>query len=268
MLVFCSTPEISLYLAHIRTIMLSKNHAKIVKSLRQKKHRLEHRLFLAEGEKVVDELLASTISVKSIFTTSDEVAARHVGAVRISPREMEQISTMATPPGILAVAGFPDWYAGELPAPFPKNAQYLMALDGISDPGNMGTIIRSAAWFGFDAVLASTDCVDCLNPKVIQASMGALFRMPVITIDLARIEPLNELEMYGLDLHGEDLFAQQRGKGIYVIGSESHGLRPEVRQRCTSMLTIPGTGGAESLNAAISASIVMAEVLRSRGDTQ
>jgi TrmH family RNA methyltransferase len=244
--------------------MLSKNHAKIVKSLRQKKNRLEHRLFLAEGEKVVSELLASEFMVKMLFTTDDNYAARHLESVRISPREMEQISTMTTPPGVLAVAGMPTWYAVEPLASLPEKTQYVLALDGINDPGNMGTLIRTALWFGFDMVLASPDCVDCFNPKVVQSSMGAVFKMPVYTIDFSAPPDCGALGTFGLDLNGENLFTASLGAGVYVLGSESHGLREHARSFCQRLVTIPGSGAAESLNAAVSASIVMAELMRRR----
>lgn len=252
--------EISLYLAHIPITMWSKNQAKIVKSLRLKKHRLEQGLFTVEGSKIVAELLSSAFKVRELFVSGDAFALQFPEATLISAKEMEQTSHMSTPPGVLAVVELPEWYT----APQAKVAvgKRFIALDGLRDPGNLGTVMRSAAWFGFDGVLASNDCVDCFNPKVVQASMGSFLRTPVYYGELDALVSSLDLPIYGLDLDGDSLFETPLLEGVFVVGSESHGLRPEVRPLITHFIHIEGAKGAESLNAAVSASILMAEVWR------
>ncbi len=241
--------------------MLSKNQAKIVKSLGQKKFRLEHGLFTAEGDKVVHELIASAWPLRMLFTTRTDDAVRYPLAQLITDREMAQISSMSTAPGLLAVAELPDWYIHP-ENHIPKNAKWAIALDGIRDPGNLGTVLRTAAWFGVPALVASPDTADCFNPKVIQAAMGSIFRQPVVYTDLTAFVAESGLPVYGLDLEGENLFTGQFQEGIFILGNESHGLRPEARALCQSYITIPGERGTESLNAAVSASVLMAELFR------
>ena len=241
--------------------MLSKNQAKIVKSLRQKKFRLEYGLFIAEGDKVVDELLTSNWPLKMLFTTRSEDALRLPMAQLISERDMEQISSMSTAPGLLAVAELPQWYIHP-EKHLPTEAKWVIALDGIRDPGNLGTLLRTAAWFGVPAVVASPDTADCFNPKVIQAAMGSLFRLPVHYVELDVFARQSKLPVFGLDLAGDNLYNGSFGNGIYIVGNESHGLRQEARNLCQSYVNIPGERGAESLNAAVSASILMAELYR------
>jgi TrmH family RNA methyltransferase len=243
--------------------MISKNQAKFVKSLKLKKNRLQAGLFIAEGTKVVMELIQSGLKVHQIYATQGfELPDGFPQVVRIDAREMEQLSSLTTPPGILAVAAFPSWYNHPAIAENLKNAHYLLALDGLRDPGNLGTVIRSAEWFGFDALLVSDDTVDAFNPKVIQAAMGSVFRMPIYTLsnwaDLADFQ----LPRIGLDMAGENLYTADFGPGIYILGNESLGLRPDVRHQVTRFLTIPGGECTESLNAGVSASIVLAELYR------
>lgn len=252
--------EISLYLAHIPIIMWSKNQAKIVKSLRLKKNRLEQGLFTVEGSKIVAELLISDYKLRQLLVSNTDLALQFPDATLISQKEMAHISNMNTPPGVMAVVELPNWYLS--PETLSVQGRRFIALDGLRDPGNLGTIMRSAAWFGFDAVLASEDCVDCFNPKVLQSSMGSFVHTPVYYGELKMLISSIELPVYGLDLEGESLFASEPDHGIFVVGSESHGLRPDVRTLISQTLHIEGARGTESLNAAVSASIVMAEVWR------
>jgi TrmH family RNA methyltransferase len=245
--------------------MISKNQAKFVKSLKLKKNRLQEGLFIAEGTKVVAELIQSGLKVSQIYTTPRfELPEGFPKTETVDERDMEQMSSMSTPPGILAVAAFPHWYNHPAVAENLKNAKYILALDGVRDPGNLGTILRSAEWFGFDALLATEDTVDPYNPKVIQAAMGSVFRMPLYTIaKWADLELFNQ-PVIGLDMSGDNLYTSEFGAGIYVLGNESLGLRPDARQAVSRYLTIPGGERTESLNAGVSASIVLAELYRRR----
>ena len=244
--------------------MLSKNQAKIVKSLGARKDRLQNGLFVVEGEKAVRELFSSDFEVVQVYSTlAGWDAKTDLQITPISPREMKTISQLSTAPGILAVARLPKWYL-QARAPKPETVQSVLYLDGIRDPGNLGSIIRSATWFGTCAICASPDTVDCFNPKVVQASMGALFATPVTYLSLAELCRVFPGEVRGLDLSGESIYEAELGGGIVVLGSESHGIRSESREQCSKMITIPGSGGSESLNASVSAAIYLSELQRRR----
>ena len=169
---------------------------------------------------------------------------------------MEQMSGQDTPPGILAVAKIPEQHKLKVNG-------WVLALDGIANPGNMGTIIRTAEWFGIKQIVCSQDCVELWNPKVIQATMGSVFRMNVVYTDLAQYldeERKRGKAIYGALLEGENLFKKEkRDEGIIVIGSESHGIRSGVMPLITHPITIPRAEGSvtESLNASIATGIIL-----------
>ena len=175
---------------------------------------------------------------------------------------MQQMSGQDTPPGILAVVRIPKQDEIKI------SSRIVLALDGIANPGNMGTLIRTAEWFGIHDVVCSSDCVELWNPKVVQATMGSLFRVKVWKTELPVFLQKAKKEgkaIYGALLEGENLF-EMKGKpeGIIVIGSESHGIRKEVLPCITHPITIPRVGGSatESLNAAVAGAILMAEMTR------
>ena len=175
---------------------------------------------------------------------------------------MEQMSGQDTPPGILAVVKIP--HPGEIKT----HSRLVLALDGIANPGNMGTLIRTAEWFGIHDVVCSQDCVELWNPKVVQATMGSLFRVKVWATDLPAYLQKAKAEdkaVYGALLEGENLFQMSaKPEGILVIGSESHGIRADVLPCITHPVTIPRAGGSltESLNAAVAGAILMAEMTK------
>lgn len=182
----------------------------------------------------------------------------------VTPAELKQISTLATPNQVLVVARIPE----VIPAPQVICNHYSLFLDGIRDPGNLGTILRIADWFGIPFVGCSPDCVDLYNPKVIQASMGAFLRVQAGAFTLTELtgycDP--DLPVLGASMDGDDLFRRSLpGRGILVIGSEAKGISPAVSDMLTLRLRIPAPpgGGAESLNAAVAAGIFCA-VLRNR----
>ena len=243
--------------------MITKNTIKQVASLRQQKFRKQLGLFAVEGRKMVDELLQSRFETVGLYATEAFVAAHPLAAAEtVSDVQMQQMSSLDTPPGVLAVAKIPE------PTPFHPHSRFTLALDGIANPGNMGTLVRTAEWFGISEVVCSTDCVEIWNPKVIQATMGSVFRVSISVADLPAF--LGEQRergkaVYGALLEGRNLFEmREKPDGILVIGSESHGIRAEVLPCITHPVTIPRAGGSatESLNAAVAGGIIIAEMTR------
>ena len=244
--------------------MITKNTIKQVASLRQQKFRKETGLFVVEGRKMTEELLHSDLEVEYLFATEaflrDNPSFSSADIVR--EVQMQQMSGQDTPPGILAVAHAPS------PRPISHKDPLLLALDGIANPGNLGTIIRTAEWFGIRNIVCSPDCVELWNPKVIQATMGSVFRMNVVYVPLSDF--LTEQKqagkaIFGALLNGENLFERKdKTEGILIIGSESHGIRADVFPLITHPITIPRVGDSptESLNASIAAAIFMAEMTK------
>lgn len=241
--------------------MVTKNEIKQVASLRQQKYRKELGLFVVEGRKMTEELLRSRFEVKTLYAT-EACHDLFPQAETVTEVQMEQMSGQDTPPGILAVVKIPK---AQRLSPSPK---FILALDGIANPGNMGTLIRTAEWFGISDIVCSPDCVEVWNPKVIQATMGSIFRINILEADL--ITFLNEQRsqdraVYGALLEGENLFEMKgRESGVIVIGSESHGIREAILPCITRPITIPriGYSQTESLNASVAAGIIMAELTR------
>ena len=241
--------------------MITKSTVKSIQSLKQAKYRKEHQLFIVEGRKTVEELLGSSFETVALYSTErflNEYEFQDERLETVSEVQMEQMSALDTPPGILAVARIPR--PGTI-----KDGGMVLALDGIANPGNMGTIIRTAEWFGIKQIVCSEDCVEIWNPKVIQATMGSVFRMDIVSTDLVRFLDLEKLKgkaVYGALLDGENLFKMPRWEnGVIVIGSESHGIRNNLIPLITHPITIPRAEGSmtESLNASMAAGIILAD---------
>lgn len=245
--------------------MITKNTIKQIASLRQQKFRKELGLFVVEGRKMTEELLHSDFEAVGLYATAPFLADNPIFAKAeiVSDVQMEQMSSQDTPPGILAVVKIP--HPGEVKT----HSRLVLALDGIANPGNMGTLIRTAEWFGISDVVCSNDCVELWNPKTVQATMGSLFRIKVWESDLAIYLQHAKDEgksIYGALLEGENLFQMQaKLEGILVIGSESHGIRADVLPCITHPVTIPRVGDSmtESLNAAVAGGILLAEMTKS-----
>ncbi len=241
--------------------MVTKNEIKQVASLRQQKFRKEWGLFVVEGRKMVEELLHSRFAVKALYVT-ETCHDLFPQAETVTEVQMAQMSGQDTPPGILAVVYIPE-KQGLSPSP-----RHILALDGIANPGNMGTLIRTAEWFGIYDIVCSPDCVEVWNPKVIQATMGSIFRINVFETKLPAFLAQKKNEgytIYGALLDGDNLFETKcNHEGIIVIGSESHGIRNEVMPFITHPITIPRVGESvtESLNASVAAAIIMAELTK------
>lgn len=231
-----------------------KKDIKLVKSLQQKKFRKEYGLFAVEGRKMVEELLTTDYEVEFIFSTDPHWAHQHKAAL-VSAKEMEMLSSLASPSPFLAVAKMPQakrWMAGQ---------DKVLVLDGIADPGNLGTILRSCEWFGIQEVVLSPDCAELFNPKTVQATMGSLFRVSTFEESLPEMLSKasdNGYEIVGTMLSGHSLYRHTwKQRTVLVTGSESHGIRQEVVACLHQKITIPGKGNAESLNAAIATSIAL-----------
>ncbi|OON69511.1 TrmH family RNA methyltransferase [Hymenobacter sp. CRA2] len=241
--------------------MVSKAVAKYVQQLHQKKYRQRTGTFLVEGAKSLRELLSSTLQPERLLLTAEFAATpglrlpARVPVEVVSADELTRLGTLQTNDAGLAVVRIPD------EPPLPAQAgELLLALDQVRDPGNVGTLIRLADWYGLAGVVLSETCADAWNPKTVSATMGSFTRVPVWQRDLpAWLQQLPAgLPVYGADLHGDNVHHQQlRPTGVLVMGSESHGLTPPVEACLTQRLHIPGRGGAESLNVAISAAILL-----------
>ena len=248
--------------------MASKNQLKWVRKLHQQKYRQEEGLFLAEGVKVVDELLSSKLEVVHVFATEAWIednpqVKREV--IAVSPKELETISTLMQPNQVLAVARIP--VSGEM---LSIEGGWSLLLDRINDPGNLGTIIRTADWFGIPEVFVAEHSVEIWNPKVIQAAMGSVFRMSIHVVDPISFlgSRRGQQPVYGMLLDGMPIGQDTLNEpGIVVIGNESRGISPELMPAITHRITIPGAdaigqGRAESLNASLATAIVCYEISR------
>ena len=230
--------------------MLTKADLARLRSLREKKHREALGLFVVEGEKVVAELLAAKFVFEEIYATPAWPGAR---THEISAEEMTRASHYPTPSSVLAVGKI-----SRAPlAPGALDRGLTLALDGVQDPGNVGTLLRIADWFAFDRVVLSPDCADLFSQKVINASMGSFARVRVHTADLTAALTETKSSVLGCVLDGDDVHALPSLRdAVVVIGSEGRGLSPAVAAYVTRRMTIPRLGGAESLNAAVAAPIV------------
>ncbi len=242
--------------------MLSKNELKYIQSLCQKKQRISERLFLAEGTKLVAELLEAGYPIKNIYALESWAAPLpDLPITRISPIELEKISTLQTPNQVVVVAEQRE-PTGE---PVLKN-KLTLVLDGIQNPGNLGTIIRIADWFGIDQIIASNDTVELYNPKVIQATMGSFLRLKIWYRELEELLTTINVPVYGALLNGTSMYATKPPKeALLVIGNESKGIRENILPYIKHAITIPRTGKAESLNAAVATGILLAQLCASAG---
>lgn len=249
----------------------SKNNAKFIRSLQIKKFRDKFNKFIAEGDKICLEMLKnSSLVIEGIFALVEWAEAHQnilkkqsVGVSILTPAEMKQLSALRTPANVLIVAQKPALDAKKILL----NKEWTLYLDGIQDPGNLGTILRIADWFGLDAVFCSSDSADVYNNKVIQSSMGAFLRVPVIKKDLKDIqtESSTAFPVYGADMKGRNILEMDHlAPGMVVIGNEGSGIRPEIEQLISSYIHIPKgkAGGAESLNAGVACGIICAQLMR------
>ena len=244
--------------------MISKNQIKLIRQLEQKKYRQREGLFVAEGPKVVGDLMRRWKPV-AVFATDDYTPPVAVEVQRITADELRRSSLLQHPQQVLALFPLPNVQRST----FNVQRSIILALDGVQDPGNLGTIIRIADWFGIDDIVCSEDTADAWNPKVVQATMGSIARVNISYTNLpALLDQLPaDTPVYGTLLDGDDIYSQPLSAGgIIVMGNEGNGLSAEVRRRVTHRLLIPSFregDTAESLNVAVATAIVCSEFRRS-----
>ncbi|MBD79760.1 MAG: RNA methyltransferase [Crocinitomicaceae bacterium] len=256
--------------------MLSKNKIKLIKSLDQKKYRTEHNLFVVEGEKLCNELIHSQFVVgekpfeiaELFYTLSwkqkhlEDLEELNVTSTEVTESELQKVSQLKTSNQVLALVKIPQ---KKIPR---YDDDLVLVLDGVRDPGNMGTIMRTADWFGIKELICSADCVDAFNSKVVQATMGSLFRINVLYYDLevaiSKIRKHHPLKpVYGATLDGENVYNMSLPQdAILVVGNEAHGISPKSKELLTKEILIPRFGSGESLNVGIATAILCSEFKR------
>ncbi len=257
--------------------MISKNQIKFIRQLELKKFRHREGLFVAEGTKVVGDLLKAGYIPHSLYATSEWIASHSVAnATEVTDDELTRLSFQQHPQQVLALFPIPSTTVPE-PVEGPEPAEgsvpelaegLFLALDGIQDPGNLGTIIRIADWFGISHIICSEDTVDAWNPKVVQATMGSIARVNIIHTNLLQlIDSLpSDFPIYGTLLDGENIYTQElTPHGLIVMGNEGNGISDAVRQRVNRRLLIPDFHNgdtADSLNVAIATAITCSEFRR------
>jgi len=238
---------------------ISKNQQKLINSLKYKKYRHKNGLFVVEGIKVIKEFLKSSYTLRNLYSVADIFSLKDDSVSIISPDDLKSISFLTTPQVALALF--------EVKEQNTINVKSLsLALDGVRDPGNLGTIIRMCDWFGIKNIICSKDTVDCYNPKTVQASMGSLSRVKLYYVDLYKELKQTELPIYGTDMHGQSIYETDLSQNsILVLGNESHGISDEKSSLITQNISIPQFGKrkqTESLNVAMAGSIIISEFKR------
>ena len=240
--------------------MLSKNQEKFIRSLGLKKNRKLESAFIIEGNKLIQEAIDSNQKIMNCFVSGKWLEKNEIETEyqEISEREMAKISSLKTPPGILAVLKMPE-FKKEL------KDDMILVLEDIKDPGNLGTIIRTAESFGIKKIICSDETVDVYNSKVVQASMGSIFRIKVSYQNLESYleDNSSSYTVYGTHLQGDNIYEQELAKpAIIIMGSESHGLSESLSNRSNALIKVPQAAGLESMNVSIATAVVLAEFRR------
>jgi TrmH family RNA methyltransferase len=239
---------------------ISKSQLKIITSLSQKKYRQKHQLFIAEGIKVVNELLNSSFKIDTLFATDDfqtDISSDKI--IRISDKDLQKISNLKAPNKVFGLFVIPD------EKPLQKNGLTIV-LDAINDPGNLGTIIRLCDWFGVSQLLCSAETVDCYNQKVVQASMGSLTRISIKYMDIEIYLKETKLPTFIADMDGENVYKSALPKeAILIMGNEANGVSDPIKALIKNKISIPRFGErqeTESLNVATATAILLSEFRR------
>ena len=248
--------------------MLSKSRVKYIQSLNHKKLRDEEGCFIIEGPKITEEfLIHAPDQILELYAVEDWLNDNKMllkqmnasAAFAIATADLEKISSRSTPNQVLAIVR-----KKKDPQEITVPPGVFLMLDGIQDPGNFGTIVRIADWFGISAILCSPECADLYNPKVVQSTMGSLLRVNVMYTNLADWCKTNAgAEIYAATLHGKSIYqCAPLTHGAILMGNESKGVQPELLQLCKEQITIPRTGLAESLNAAVATGIILSHLAK------
>ncbi|MBD1431327.1 RNA methyltransferase [Sphingobacterium sp. DN00404] len=247
--------------------MLSKAQISLITSLQHKKFRKQHGLFIVEGVKSVLEFLSSDYQVHSLYTTAEARTKmgnlpQKLKCIAVSTAEFQKISGLTNPQGVLALVHLPpsegfNWTI--------LRQQHTLLLDDIQDPGNLGTIIRTAEWFGINNIICSMGTVDAFNPKVVQATMGSLARVKIYYTPLADFIDQSEMPTFGALLDGKSIYKTDFGDAALIImGNEGNGISDEIVEKVDHPITIPRIGQAESLNVAVATTIFCSEIARQK----
>lgn len=247
--------------------MLSKAQISLITSLQHKKFRKQHGLFIVEGVKSVLEFLSSDYQVHSLYTTAEARTKmgnlpQKLKCIEITVTEFQKISGLTNPQGILALVHLPtvesfNWAL--------LRQQHNLLLDDIQDPGNLGTIIRTAEWFGINHIICSTGTVDAFNPKVVQATMGSLARVKIYYTSLGDFIKQSEMPTFGAFLEGKSIYQTDFGNaGLIIMGNEGNGISHEILEKMDHVVTIPRIGNAESLNVAVATTVFCSEIARQK----
>ena len=231
--------------------MLSQQEIKLINALKIKKYRTKYSQFIAEGDKIIKELIDKGMEVVHIYSTHpEEFNVKEIK--KVSEADLKKVTALQHPNHSLAVFSIPT-------ATFNiDDKEWIVVLDDIQDPGNMGTIIRTCDWFGVKKIICSEGCVDAYNPKVVQASMASIASVQIQEINLEEILMDSKLPIYGAVLNGSDYRQKSfKQKGFILIGNEGHGIRQSLQEKINYPITIPKKGSAESLNAAIATALIL-----------
>ncbi|MEW2919946.1 RNA methyltransferase [Muricauda sp. ANG21] len=238
--------------------MVTKNQIKLVVSLKQKKYRSQHGLFVVEGQKTVDELLKWGLKAHALFIDDSQNPTDFETAEIVSKAAMKQMSSLTNPNGLLGVFYMPETKKID-------DSDWILALDAVRDPGNLGTIIRLCDWFGIKNLVCSDDTVDCYNPKVLQATMGSIARVNIAYLKLEAYLKNSKLPVFGAFMDGVSVYGKELTTGgILVMGNEANGISPAVAEYINERIAIPqfGEPTAESLNVATATAILLNEIRR------
>lgn len=247
--------------------MLENNTIKFIKSLQQKKFRNQHNKFIVEGVKLVNELITSNIKIDAIYATDDSDLNQIANTIKISEKELSRISGLKTPNKLLAIAEIP---SNDYESTIIKTKLSLV-LENLQDPGNMGTIIRIANWYGIEHIFCSYDTVDCYNPKVVQATMGGLFRVNVIYSDIYKLIQDSSVwqgfKTYATQLNGGNIYdTKLSNQGFIIMGNESKGISSRIKNKFITQIKLPSypleASNMESLNVAVATALTVSEFRR------
>lgn len=245
--------------------MLSKAQISLITSLQHKKFRKQHGLFIVEGIKSVQEFITSSYHVQTIYATAEALAKmgnlpQNLKCIDVSERDFSKITSLTSPQGVLALVQIPDNTQIDEAS---LKEQHCLVLDDVQDPGNLGTIIRTAEWFGISEIICSIGTVDAYNPKVVQATMGSLSRVRIYYTDLISFVERMEMPTFGALLDGSSIYDTDFGQaGLIIMGNEGNGISHALQTKIHRAVTIPRLGHAESLNVAVATTVFCSELAR------